>query len=391
MKSVIYASDGYRKFFNRSVEKVHFLDELNVHSLSDCTIVIDPDHKFGVFDSAGMFVPSSGQKRNKVIQTPPVFMTANDYLDVEAVYLGTLEDHFGHFLLEHTTRLYALLRQRYQGKKYILVNNRNLPGVSDFVYQLFALLGIDRNDVIVVSSSVGVRKLYVPEVAFEIPNTSSKAFGKIFDAAASAITSDIRHDKVYVSRLKLGDRATYGEEQIQQIFASNGFAVIYPECLSFDEQVAYMRHCKCLAGIAGSALHLSLFMPSGGTVVQIKRNKPYRDNSDTQYLLCATKGCDFVLVDCALERLPTHHWSEFPQIVGPTKFLHRFCLDNCFVMSATDMIPGKKYRKAYRAAFRSKGGFLRYQLKRMLVYSLPRLIPFSKTSIAVKRWLNKHI
>ena len=51
MKSVIYASNGYRKFFNRSIEKFHFLVGLNINSLSDCTIVIDLDHKFGVFDS----------------------------------------------------------------------------------------------------------------------------------------------------------------------------------------------------------------------------------------------------------------------------------------------------------------------------------------------------
>ena len=391
MKSVIYASKGYKRYFKKSIENIRFLDELKVHTVSDCTVVVDSSHRFGIFDSVGNLVPNSIQQRTKSVQKPPVFEPANYFLDVDAVYLGTLEDHFGHFLLEHTTRLHALLKQQYRGKKYILVNNRQLVSVSDFVYQLFALLGIDKEDLIIVSSTVGIRRLHIPDVAFEIPHMSSATFGDIFDVAASAVPAVKKHEKVYVSRLKLGERATFGEEQVQQIFVSNGYEVIYPESMSLKEQISFMKHCKCLAGIAGSALHLSLFMPSGGTVVQIKRNKPYRDNSDTQYLLCATKECDFVLVNCALECLPTHHWSEFPQIVGPTKYLKQFCVDCGFVISGADMVPGTQYKKAYRAAFRAKGGFIRYQVKRMLVYVVPRLIPWSAKRTAIRRWLNRNI
>ncbi len=392
MKQSIYASNRYKRFFAKSIGDIKFTRTLRIQAIDNATVIIEPTtQRFGVFDDNGSLIQASLQLRNKIVQEPPKFTPPTNFLDIEAVYIGTLEDHFGHFLLEHTNRLYPLLQAKYKNMKYIILNNRNLPTVPDFVFDFLQMLGIKQSDVYVINDNIKVKRLYVPPVAFEIPNMSSSAFGKTFDAAAAHAQPAHQIEKIYVSRERLPERATFGEQQIQRVFEKNGFTVIYPEQLSLYEQICYMKHCKCLAGIAGSALHLSLFMPCGGTVIQIKRNKLPADNANTQYLLCKTKNCDFVLVDCAREILPTHHWSEFPQIIGPTKYLEQFLRDFQFTYDAQHFVCDKSVRRAYRSAFRAKGGFWRYQTKRTLFYILPRLMLTYNSKTYIRRWLNKHL
>ena len=392
MKQYIYASNRYKRFFAKSITGIKFMRSLHVQAIDNASIIIEPDtHRFGVFDAKGALVQDSLQLRNKIVQRAPKFISPTKILDIEAVYIGTLEDHFGHFLLEHTNRLYPVLHIKYKHMKYVILNNRNLPKVSDFVYEFLQILGINESDIFIINDNVKIKRLYIPPVAFEIPNKSSSAFCKTFDAAAAYAQPAHRIKKVYVSRERLSERATFGEQQIRQLFERNGFTVIYPEQLSLYEQICYMKHCKCLAGIAGSALHLSLFMPKGSKVIQIKRNKLLADNASTQYLLCKTKHCDFVLVDCACEILPTHHWSEFPQIIGPTKYLKQFLRDCQFNYTAQDLSCDKSIRKKYRHVFRAKGGFIRYQIKRTLVYVLPHMMPTKRYKNRMRRWLNTHL
>lgn len=392
MKHSIYASNHYKRFFEKSIKSIKFIRTLRVQAVDNATVVVEPStHYFGVFDAKGTLVQKSLQLRNKIMQEAPKFIQPTEFLDIEAVYIGTLEDHFGHFLLEHTNRVYPVLQKKYRGMKYVILNNRNLPKVPDFVFEFLRLLGIQKSDIFIINGTVGIKRLHVPPVAFEIPNRASSAFGKIFDAATANVWPIQPFEKVYVSRERLSERATFGEQQIRQLFEKNGFIVIYPEQLSLYEQICYMKHCKCLAGIAGSALHLSMFMPKGGKVIQIKRNKLLADNAATQYLLCKVKYCDFVLVDCAYEFLPTHHWSEFPQIVGSTKYYKKFLLDCGFDYNRRDLTYDKFTRQEYRLAFRAKGGFLRYQTKRLLVYIVPCLVPTKQYKNHLRRWLSKHL
>ena len=94
-KPVIYASDRYKRFFAKSVNNIHNMRSLRIRAITNATIVIEPDtQRFGVFDSTGTIIEESLQLRNKIVQQPPIFTSDADVLNIEAVYLGTLEDHF---------------------------------------------------------------------------------------------------------------------------------------------------------------------------------------------------------------------------------------------------------------------------------------------------------
>jgi capsular polysaccharide biosynthesis protein len=53
------------------------------------------------------------------------------------------------------------------------------------------------------------------------------------------------------------------------VFARHGFEVVAPETLSVDEQLRRFATARVLAGLSGSGLHQSAFMPPGGRVVEV--------------------------------------------------------------------------------------------------------------------------
>lgn len=99
MNPIIYASDRYKRFFAKSINNIHNTRSLRIRTINNATIVIEPNtQRFGVFDAKGNIIKESLQLRNKIVQQAPVFASEAEVLDIDAVYLGTLEDHFGHFL-----------------------------------------------------------------------------------------------------------------------------------------------------------------------------------------------------------------------------------------------------------------------------------------------------
>jgi capsular polysaccharide biosynthesis protein len=54
-----------------------------------------------------------------------------------------------------------------------------------------------------------------------------------------------------------------------RVFAEAGFAVVWPEQLVVDEQLALVADAKVVAGASGSALHLSAFAPRSARVLEI--------------------------------------------------------------------------------------------------------------------------
>ena len=165
--------------------------------------------------------------------------------------------------------------------------------------------------------------------------------------------------------------------------------------MSLYDQAAVVGHCNTLAGCAGTGLHLALFMPRGGTVIQIKRNRKNKDSAGTQTLINRTRGLRSVFVSASVEKNKSPHYSDMPQIICMTKYMHNFMDDfgikyndddveinqsdlneyyrlyeiynnthtaetctykilNAFIKLSACVIPGRDNRKKYRAFLRSK-------------------------------------
>ena len=160
------------------------------------------------------------------------------------------------------------------------------------------------------------------------------------------------YDKIYLSRGKMNDGRTFGEKSIEKIFAKNGYKIIYPETLPLSHQITLARNCKYMAGTAGTALHLAMFMCPGGTVIQIKRNTLPIDNADIQKQICDICGLNFVYVAGSIEKIPTGHFSQMPQIIGITDSMIKFFDDNNFQYNKGDIAPDNNAWSQYNRQMR---------------------------------------
>jgi len=340
MRPQIYASKSIEKYFQREMNKRFVKSELNIKCVPSGIIALGKtNYCFGVFDKDGSFVKESLSLREGKGQITP---TASDiinpsYFDYDVVYLGNLRPSFGHFLLEHWDRTYAFLDEKYKDMKFVLVNDYPVESIPNFVTELARLLGMNAENLVLLNETSKFRNVYVPQQGYRMSEFSSKEFGEIYTKTADNVKKSFNFDKVYVSRSALKRRKTYGEEKVQRIFEKNGYHIIYPEQIPLEEQIALMKNCKSLAGCAGTALHLSLFMQSGANVIQIKRNKKKSDNCGAQYLITQTKGQNLVLIDASIEKYKTGHFDDYAQIIGVNNYLKKFFDDNGFKYSSEDI------------------------------------------------------
>ena len=394
MKNIVFSDGKYKKYFN-NVTKNQYMRNVHVDGYPNGIMVNEKLHGFGVFDNQFNFVKSSAQVRKNNGNFYPKFNHDNiPYIDNDVVFVGNVYNQFGHFLLEHMNRAYAFLDKRYQNMKYVLINNKSVDPVPEYMFLLLELLGIRHENIIILENTTRFRNVYVPEQGFNLPVYSSKEFGETFDKIAKNVKNPkIIYDKIYVSRTKLKSRKTYGEEKIQKIFERNGFHVIYPETLPLTKQIALVKNCKMLAGCAGTALHLALFMKPGGTVIQIKRNKLNKDNAAAQYLINETKKLNSVFVDASVETVKTDHFSNTPQIIGVNKYMREFFEYFDFKTKEKDFekdeLAFKEYEKALAEYKSLHGSKFMEGIKRKTIRISSCFIPGRYNRSVYRRWLKK--
>lgn len=360
----LYTDKSYSRWLSRRVATQHILPA-KIDIVHDGVIVNQGRFGYGVYDASGRLVPSSRQMRGRDSQIVHKHMNLSSdipYVDADVMFLGNVYAHFGHFLLEHMNRAWGILHHECKGRRVVLINNAHHESVPEYMYRLIELMGIKRDDIIILNETTRFRSVAVPSQAFEIDQWANAEFVNAFEHIAKNVrVRSPKYEKIYMSRDALGERCTYGESVVQHIFEKNGFAIVRPETLSLDKQIALMKNCNVLAGCAGTALHMALFMPRGGTVIQIKRNRINKDSGPTQELINRVKDLCGIFISASIEPEKTDHSTVAPQIIGITKHMRQFFDQNGFSYSERDVIPNhgefEKYaaaRRAFRAQYGSK-------------------------------------
>ena len=240
--------------------------------------------------------------------------TAGKYLDEDIVYLGYINNHWGHFLIDCSTRLYYFLKD--EGKKYkyaFLVNESEDYHAIAPIQRFFELLGIEKK-LIFVNQVTKCRKIIIPEQGYMINGYYSEEYLNVFSQVADQVDCSkySGYEKVYYSRnnFKKAQGSEVGEEILLDLFKKNGFKIISPENCSLDEQIATIRNTRFLAGIIGTLGHNMLFARPNQNMLLI--NKTYNVNV-AQMDINQIKKIDMTYIDSYL--------AEFPTLIGNGPFL----------------------------------------------------------------------
>lgn len=392
----VYSGFWYRYYFMRIIKR-QYMRDMDVDIVPNGIIVNEHVHGFGVFDENFRFVKSSIQMRKNNGQFIPRFNHDDiPFVDKDVVFVGNVYPQFGHFLLEHMNRAWVFTMSEYKNAYVVLINNQDINPVPEYMYEFLRILGVPRERVIILNETTRFRNVFVPHQGFNIPVYSSDEFAKTFDRIAQNVENleDV-FDKVYLSRDALKERRTYGEKYIAKIFEKNGFHVVCPETLSLEKQVSIVKNCRVLAGCAGTALHLALFMKPGGTVIQIKRNRRCKDNAPIQHLINITKKLNGIFISGSIEKTPSSHYENVPQIIGLNKFMRKFFDENNFVydnnLPNMDQSTWDEYTQKLAEYRSAHGNATSILLRQFLVRVSALFVPGRERRGAWRRWVKKKL
>ncbi|MGN7126072.1 glycosyltransferase family 61 protein [Methylorubrum thiocyanatum] len=232
-------------------------------------------HFGGLYDESGSYIIGSSLYRMGSI--PVVYGHSKPFESEEArltgrsLFAGPLFNHFGHFMLESLSRLWDVDSGSYDHIVFQSPEDRD-GTFSD--YQQCILEQIDALEkVVVISRPTRFDEIFVPTPSLMIGAYANPEYAAIFDRLR------VRHRqiescgelRIYLSRTKLDRGKTVGEQSMQAAFVACGYQVVYPEEISFNEQINLFSAASHVAGIQGSAFHNAVFCRPGTKTIMIVR------------------------------------------------------------------------------------------------------------------------
>jgi hypothetical protein len=220
----------------------------------------------GVLDADGRPCPGAVTWRGeRAMMTPPDHPGDKvARLPGRHLYAGQLWAHFGHFLCESLSRLWALdhLEAPLDGIVFLPKRPGRVEALSGWQHEMFSLLGIDL-PIRVLDRPTEVEDLVVPGQGFGIgPMFAGTPEFRSFiqDRFARNVTAD-GTERLYLSRSALGgaEGGILGERRIEENLQRAGYTVFHPQQHSIATQVAAYRAARSVVGPDGSAFHMLAF------------------------------------------------------------------------------------------------------------------------------------
>lgn len=258
-------------------------------------------------------------------------------LEEEVVYLGYINNHWGHFLIDFCTRLWYIISNKKYKKYVFLVNEGKKHYLINNIKRFFELLEIPLENIMFINKVTKCKKIIIPEPSYITNKYYSQEYINIFNKIASNVNMKLsdNEEKVYFTRCgySKAKNTEIGEEMLVNLFKKNGFKVISPEKCSLDEQIALIRNSKIIAGISGTITHNMLFADEKQKVIII--NKTFSLNT-MQMDINIMRNLEMVYIDSYISIFPVS-LGHGPFILTYNKEIEKFIKDNNL------NIPDKKF------------------------------------------------
>lgn len=242
-----------------------------------CNVLYMPhgNEQSGLYDAAGHIIETTidGQRFSKPYSSDKKHehknIAARNISSGSFLYIGTLNPHYGHFLINSMSRLWPLQSDKSFRKLKLLCHAPATKSEWEKVeFATIALrgLGVEWDDIVFLSEPTLIHEVLVPDQAlveqtliYPVYKEMGRSIGECFWGTVNS-----RDEPLYVSKTKLksGVGHIQGEDLIEAEAARQGFRIIHPETLSLPEQVEILSEHSSIAGTLGSGFHTSLFAPS---------------------------------------------------------------------------------------------------------------------------------
>jgi capsular polysaccharide biosynthesis protein len=238
-----------------------------------------------VYDAEGALVAASNRHPHSYRSCDPDTLpsgTVGRHLQ-RAIYLGHAFRHFGHFLLETIPAL-CWVREVDAAMPLLFhafdkTAQRNVFTQTPYGAECLRLLGIAPDRIVLATSDIAVADLLLSPRAYQIGRGPNYDFRSVYHALRDAAQRDSRStaQRVYLSRRRLRGRRhpqrLAAEGAIERHMKRRGFEVLYPESIRFGDQIRVVAGADIVAGVDGSALHLSAFMRPGSRMLVLETQR----------------------------------------------------------------------------------------------------------------------
>ncbi len=243
------------------------------------------NHLGGLFDNNLKPIPQAVSRRDRQIWLSKPL--ANQAIDVGRLpqiqsdkpyfFIGDVKDHFGHFLLESTSRLWPLLYlpPAFAGQ-YLYCSKNRSPAVLEkpFIKEIFACFSLSPQDFVAYQQPCRIKNVFVAAPAFEIRLQGRPIFRQSMQHVGNTLAGNLSEinntnlTPVYLSKSKLvgGVSRIINEVAIEESLRRKGVDIWHPETVGLAEQVRELSRRKYIMGSVGSAFHTLLCCPGGKVI-----------------------------------------------------------------------------------------------------------------------------
>jgi capsular polysaccharide biosynthesis protein len=219
-------------------------------------------------------IRKSGIFGDQVISIAPIIIDPNtkvsEVIKGKSAYLGNLYSHYGHFITEGLSRFHEF--EKLNEFDHILFSPYvfDYPNTQVQSYHKFFFdeLKIDSSKIRILYDTVRLEQVTVFKQLWTLNDSVDPKICTLYEYLRS-IEPKITYSgrRIFCSRRK-PDRIL-NQSQLEDLFRSNGFEVIFPENLSIDEQMAIYKGDNLIVSSSGSTMHNILFGRRNSMFVEI--------------------------------------------------------------------------------------------------------------------------
>ncbi|MEE1918370.1 glycosyltransferase 61 family protein [Pseudomonas asiatica] len=189
-----------------------------------------------------------------------------EHLKGNYLFLGSMHDHFGHFLVEGLSRLWILKHfsdTQIADLKIIIYE----PGLIPPATKILSYLGIDKSQIHFLSEPCTVDSVIAPSIAYRTHFWARDVMNYVYNKISAAARAEKQTDfptKIFLSRSHVSARRLKNEAEIEQIHRDAGYWVLRPEDIPIGDQIRIAANADSIAGCTGSNMYLAMFQKLEG-------------------------------------------------------------------------------------------------------------------------------
>lgn len=197
--------------------------------------------------------------------------------DAEYIYVGPLVLHYGHFITDSLSRFWPLAYREGPRPKLLCHPLADRATLEQHAFLAAMLAGLDMtlDDLVTFDRPVRIRRVTVPDLSFHERADAHAVFGRLCRMIGQrhwqAEDVDRTDRPVYLSKARLGAGISQlaNEQRVADALDRRGVEIVFPETLSFGEQVRLLAQRRMILGLTGSALHTTAFSAPARRIIAL--------------------------------------------------------------------------------------------------------------------------